>query len=208
MSTSKNASLVGVAASAALFLAGCTSTGSVQDQAIGTGIGAALGCGVGALITGDARGCATGAAVGAIVGFGTVAISQYNSTQVRTASTDSRIYGLSTAPSAPQVRIRRGSSAPSAVNRGESVKITTDYSVALPRGMNQATVSESWVLKKDGNKVANLPTKSASRSAGGWQSDAEITIPSGVAPGTYVIEHRVQAGSSYDTDESVFVVSA
>jgi hypothetical protein len=207
-SMGKNLRLTEMAAVATIFLAGCASTGSVQDQAVGTGIGAALGCGVGALITGSARGCAAGAAVGALVGFGTVAISQYNAKQVRTASNDAKVYGISTAPSTPQVKIRKGSSSPSSVSRGDAVTISTDYSVALPSGVGQTTVSESWVLKKDGKNIANLPTKSASRTPGGWQTDAEITIPAQVEPGTYVIEHRVKAGSSYDVDESVFVVKA
>ncbi|NBC47881.1 MAG: hypothetical protein GVY22_07815 [Gammaproteobacteria bacterium] len=208
MKTKNNLGMVGLVTAAAVAVGGCASTGSVQDQAIGTGVGAALGCGVGALITGDARGCATGAAVGALVGFGTVAISQYNAKQVRSASTDARVYGISTAPSSPQVKIRQGSSAPNRVGPGESVMITTDYSVALPSSMSQTSVKEAWVLKKDGQKLADLPTKSAKRSAGGWQSDAEITVPANIEAGTYVIEHRVQAGSSYDTDESVFVVRA
>jgi methionine-rich copper-binding protein CopC len=208
MKTKKNLGTIGVAAIAIVAVSGCASTGSVQDQAIGTGVGAALGCGVGALITGDARGCATGAAVGALVGFGTVAISQYNAKQVRSASTDARVYGISTAPSSPQVKIRKGSSAPSTVSPGDSVTITTDYSVALPANVSQTAVSEAWVLKKDGKKLADLPTKSAKRSAGGWQSDAEITVPANIEAGTYVIEHRVRAGSSYDTDDSVFVVRA
>ncbi|MFD2111084.1 hypothetical protein [Thiorhodococcus fuscus] len=84
--------------------------------------------------------------------------------------------------------------------------ISTDYSVALPKGVTKTQVSESWVLKKDGKKVTKLPVKSASRTAGGWVADAEISIPSEVPAGTYVIEHRVQAGSSYDVDESTFVV--
>ncbi|EXJ14545.1 hypothetical protein D779_2686 [Imhoffiella purpurea] len=37
-------------------------------------------------------------------------------------------------------------------------------------------------------------------------ADAEISIPSDVPTGTYLIEHRVQVGSSYDVDESTFVV--
>lgn len=196
----------GIMIAAALFTAGCASTGSVQDQALGTGIGAALGCGVGVLITGDARGCATGAAVGAMVGFGAVAITQYNSRQVRSAASDSRTYGLSQAPATPQVKVRMGTSTPKEVARGGSVNLVTDYSVALPRGVTQASVSESWTLKKGGKVVQKLPAKSAQRTAGGWQADAVIKIPSNVPPGTYVIEHRVESGDSYDTDESTFVV--
>lgn len=199
---------LGFATVAAMTVTGCASTGSVQDQAVGTGIGAALGCGVGVLITGDARGCATGAAVGALVGFGAVTITQYNSRQVRTAAADSRVYGLSTTPTSPQVKIRQGESLPKSVTPGSAVNISTDYSVALPRGVNQASVKETWTLKKDGKTVTTLPAKTASRTAGGWQADAEIKIPGNVSPGTYVIEHRVESGGSYDTDESTFVVQS
>jgi hypothetical protein len=196
----------GISAIVSLSMFGCTSTGSVQDQAIGTGIGAAIGCGVGTLITGDARGCAAGAAVGALVGFGTVTISQYNARQVRTAKADKRVYGISTSPKSPQVKIRKGTSAPKTVKPGEEVNIATDYSVMLPKGVADTSVTESWSLKKDGKTITQLPQKAAQRTAGGWQADATISIPGRVSAGTYVIEHRVQSGGSYDTDESIFVV--
>lgn len=197
--------VVGVVASV-LFLSGCQSTGGVKDQAIGAGVGAAIGCGIGALITRDAKGCAAGAAIGGLVGFGAVTIAQYNATQVRSASVDKRMYGLTRPVSATQVKIRSGSASPKSVQRGGAVDIGTDYSVLLPKGLADASVTESWQLRKDGKKVADLPAQTASRSAGGWKANAQIKIPSNVPPGTYVIEHRVQSGNSYDTDESTFVV--
>lgn len=205
---SKRLSSGALAVVASLAVAGCETTGSVQDQAAGAGIGAVVGCGIGALVTGTGRGCATGAAIGGFVGWGAVALTQYNAQQVRSSSADSRIYGLTTPVDDTQVKIRRGTSAPKSVRPGDSVDISTDYSVMLPAGASNARVTESWALKKDGKTVANLPKKSASRAAGGWQADAEITIPDNVPAGTYVIEHKVKAGSSYDTDESTFVVRA
>jgi len=62
-------------------------------------------------------------------------------------------------------------------------------------------------LKKDGKVLANLPPETNQRTSGGWSSDASIPIPTGAQPGTYVIEHKVRAGASYDSVESVFVVS-
>jgi len=193
---------------ACLALAGCQTTGGVQEQVTGAGIGAAVGCGVGALITGSGRGCATGAAIGGLVGWGAVALNQYNATQVRSPYADRRVYGLTTPSNTTQVKIRQGASGPKRVGPGDAVGISTDYSVILPDDVSSARVTESWKLKKDGRVVANLPSKTANRSAGGWEADAEITIPSDVPAGTYVIEHRVKAGSSYDTDESTFVVRA
>lgn len=197
--------IVGVVASVFL-LSGCQSTGGAKDQAVGAGIGAAIGCGVGALVTRDAKGCAVGAAIGGVVGFGAVTIAQYNATQVRSASADKRMYALTRPVNATQVKIRSGSASPKTVNRGGSVDIATDYSVLLPQGVADASVTESWQLRKDGKKVADLPAQTAKRGAGGWKANAEIKIPSNVPSGTYVIEHRVQSGNSYDTDESTFVV--
>ena len=35
-----------------------------------------------------------------------------------------------------------------------------------------------------------------------------LPIPQNAEPGTYVVETKVQAGSSYDTDEAVFIVGS
>lgn len=193
---------------AAVASGGCETTGDTRGQVTGAGIGAALGCGVGALVSGDAKGCATGAAIGGVLGWGAVAISQYNARQVRTPSADDRIYGVAAPVDIPQVRVRRGSNAPKTVAPGGQVAISTDYSVLLPSGRSSASVTESWLLKKDGRTIAEMPSTTAHRTPGGWQAEATIDVPPDVPPGTYVIEHRVQAGSSYDTDESTFVVRA
>ena len=199
---------LGFVLSTTIGLSGCASMDSGQQQVAGAGIGAALGCAAGALITGDARGCATGAAIGGAVGWGAVAITQYNARQVRSSKDDSRVFGLTGPVTTPQVKIRQGSSAPETVRAGGSVNISTDYSVLLPPGQSTANVTESWVLKKDGKLLYSLPAKTATRSAGGWEADGVISVPGNAPPGTYVIEHRVKAGSSYDVDQSNFVVKA
>lgn len=191
---------------ASLTLAGCETTGDVQDQTAGAGIGALVGAGIGALVTGDAKGALAGAAIGGLVGFSAVKIQQYQARQVRSSAADSRLYGLTQPVSATQVKIRRSTASPRTVSPGQSVNLTTDYSLLLPANQSNASITESWTLKKDGKTVANLPAKTNRRSAGGWAAQAEITIPPDVPAGTYVIEHRVKSGSSYDTDTSTFVV--
>lgn len=205
---SKRLAIGAVAIVTGLAIAGCQTTGGTQDQVAGAGVGALVGCGIGALVTGSGRGCATGAAIGGLLGWGAVALTQYNAQQVRSSSADSRIYGLTAPVSDTQVKIRQGASSPKSVRPGDSVNISTDYSVLLPSGVSNTSVTESWVLKKDGSTVANLPAKTSTRTAGGWQADAAIKIPDNVPAGTYVIEHKVKAGSSYDTDESTFVVQS
>jgi hypothetical protein len=196
------------------FLTGCaTQQGNDQLKGAGAGLlgGAALGCLTGFIASGNSRGCATGAAIGAAtgaaVGWGAVRLSQYQAEQVRSAQDDQRLYGLSKPVDSTQVKIRKGTATPNTVRPGETVRVATDYSVMLPQNMGSAAVSEGWTLKKDGNVLADLPPQSSQRTSGGWSADATIPIPTNAQPGTYVIEHKVQAGTSYDTDDSVFIVS-
>jgi len=195
------------AMSAMVVVSGCQSTGGeVNEQMVGAGVGAALGCGVGLLIGGRAEHCLAGAAAGGLVGWGVVKINQYQAHQVRSAAAERRVYGLTQAVDTPQVKIRRGTSSPRHVRPGQDVRITTDYSVLLPPGDRSATVRESWVLKKDGRVLANLPPQTNRRTAGGWAASASIPIPGNASPGTYVVEHKVSSGSSYDEDDSTFIV--
>lgn len=196
-----------VAVAAALTASGCQTTGGVQDSIAGAGIGAALGCGVGALI-GGSRGCAVGGAIGAAAGLTVVAINHYEARQVRSSVEDRRVYGLTKPVSSPQVKINKSSNSPRTARAGQKVDIATAYSVRLPPGESAASVNESWTLKQNGKTVAALPAQKNKRTDGGWEAEAEISIPEGTAPGTYVIEHKVQAGSSYDTDTSQFVINA
>jgi len=195
------------------LLAGCA-TQQGNDQLVGAGAGAvggaALGCLIG-LAAGGGKGCAMGAAIGAgtgaIAGWGVVKYQQYQASQVRTPQQDQRLYGLAKSVDTAQVKLNKGLSKPSPVKPGGSVNLSTDYSVQLPANMQTTSVSESWTLKKDGKVLADLPPQTNQRTSGGWNADATVPIPSGAAPGTYVIEHKVQAGNSYDTGESTFIVA-
>lgn len=196
-----------------LLLAGCA-TQQGNDQLMGAGAGAlggaTLGCLAG-LAAGGGSGCATGAAIGAatgaVAGWGVVKYNQYQASQVRSAQDDQRLYGLAKSVDTAQVKIHKGTSKPSPVRPGGSVKLFTDYSVQLPANTKAIQVAESWTLKKDGKVLAEMPAQTSQRSSGGWNADASIPIPKGANLGTYVIEHKVQAGDSYDTDESTFVVA-
>ena len=197
------------AVSASLVISGCaTTSGEAQDQAGGAVLGAALGCGVGALITRNARGCAVGAAMGAVAGWSAVKISQYQAKQVRSAQADARLYGLTKPVDSPQVRIRSGASSPTSVRPGAPIQMKTDYSVLLPASQSVASVDESWTLKKDGKVLYAIPAVAKQRTDGGWIANATIDVPTNAVPGTYVIEYKVKSGSSYDTQQSSFVVKS
>jgi hypothetical protein len=197
-----------------VLMAGCASQQG-NDQLMGAGAGAvggaALGCLTGFIAGGNASSCGTGAAIGAatgaVVGWGAVKLSQYQASQVRTPTDDQKMFGLTKPVDTTQVKIRKGSSSPRTVKPGESVNVATDYSLMLPPKTASTQVTETWTLEKDGKTLAELPQKNTDRASGGWNADATIPVPKNAELGTYVIQHKVQAGTSYDTDESTFVVA-
>jgi hypothetical protein len=184
---------------------GCA-TNDMNNQVLGAGGGAALGALLGQAVGHNTKSTIIGAALGAALGWGTVKLMEYNSKPVRSPEDDARIYGLSPRTNSPLVKIQRGTSNPKEVHAGDKVTINTDYSLQLPAGMTKTKVTEGFVLKKDGEKIADLPPKTLHYGSGGFLSEAVIVVPDNAKPGTYVIEHKVQAGSSYDVDESVFLV--
>jgi uncharacterized protein YcfJ len=195
------------------LLAGCA-TQQGTDQLTGAGVGAlggaTLGCLIGLAANGG-KGCAMGAAIGAgtgaLAGWGVVKYQQYQASQVRTPQQDQRLYGLAKSVDTAQVKLHKGTSKPSPVKPGGTVNLSTDYSLQLPANTPSTAVSESWTLKKDGKVIADLPPQTNQRTSGGWNADAAIPIPSSASPGTYVIEHKLKAGDSYDTGESTFIVA-
>jgi len=188
------------------LVAGCANMSSGQQQATGAFLAGALGSGLCLAAGGNAATCAAIGVGSAALGW--AAVAQYQATQVRTAEQDQRLYGLTAPVSSTQVKIRKGTSAPATVRPGSTVNVVTDYSLMTPKAMSGTNVEESWVLKKDGKVLGNIPPQRNYRAAGGWSAESGITIPRNAQPGTYVIEHKVQAGSSYDTDESTFVVAS
>jgi len=198
------------ALAACVTLAGCNTTQEQQDQTTGAVVGCAGGAIVGALI-GGSRGAAIGCAAGGLIGWGTVRMSQYNAYQARSSSadqnsyrrTDPDFYALNRSGSGSAVKIRGVDASPDRARSGTTIVAVTDYSVVTRGSVN---VQESWALKKDGRQLVELKPSPQTRGSGGWESRAEFPVPSDAEPGTYVIEHRVKAGSSYDKQISTFVV--
>jgi hypothetical protein len=203
--------VIGLAACATL--AGCATTQEGQDQASGALIGCAGGAIVGALL-GNTRGAVAGCAAGALVGWGTVKMTQYNASQSRSGNTDEDLYrrsdpdfyALDKPVSDSTIKIRGATASPDRASAGTTIVAVTDYSLITPKNSATIDVQESWALKKDGKQLVELKPRAQTRSTGGWESRAEFPVPQDADPGTYVIEHKVKAGSSYDKRVSVFVV--
>ncbi len=203
--------IIGIAVSATL--AGCATTQESQEQTTGALIGCAGGAIIGALI-GNTRGAVAGCAAGALVGWGTVKMTQYNASQSRSRNADedrySRsdpdFYALDKPVTDSTIKIRGATASPDRASAGSTIVAVTDYSVITPSQSTTIDVEESWALKKDGKQLVELKPQPQTRRTGGWESRAEFPVPQDADAGTYVIEHKVRAGSSYDKRVSVFVV--
>jgi len=204
---------IAIAAVIGASLSGCA-TQQGNQQLMGAGVGCIAGGIVGGLIAGRS-GAALGCAAGSMLGVGAVAISQYNAEQARTKQADANhyrkvdpdFYGLSRSATETAVKIRTSSTSPTSIKPGGAVTATTYYSIITPKGVNDVAVDESWLLKKDGEEIADLTQEGQIRQSGGWSTETEFNVPKGAEPGTYVVEHKVQTGSSYNTAVSVFVVN-
>jgi len=185
------------------LLTGC----ATMEQSAGL---ATLGCaGVGILtgaLTGSA-GAGAGAGAGCLALAG-LALYSYHSSQTRTAAEDQKLYGYTTPMNTTEVKIRNATAFPETVRAGDKLKIALDYSVMAPKGTQNVNVQETMTLKKDGKVLQELSNRPVTRQLGGGNSEVDFTIPNKMPPGTYVIEQKVQSGSSYDVRPTVFVVGA
>ncbi len=187
-------------------LSGCATTD--QNQQLGGAAVGALAAGLTTgLLTGNV-GAGIGAAVaGAAVGWGAIRLMQHESRQVRSAEEDQRLYGFAPATNQVMIRLNRGQASPNMISAGEQTTIYSDYSLSVPPSHNnQAEVTYSWKLKKDGNVLTESKPVSQIKAAAGHQTIQPINVPQNAEPGTYVVETILAAGSAYDVNETVFVV--
>jgi len=186
-----------------VLLTGC----ATMEQSAGL---AALGCaaagGLAGGLTGSAGiGAATFAGCGALAAIG---IYSYHTSQTRTAQQDQQLYGYTAPVNSTEVKIRNATASPEMVKAGDTVKLTLDYSVMAPKGIENVDVDESMVLKRDGKVLQTLSERPIKRPLGGSSSEVDFKIPAEMPAGTYVIEQKVKAGTSYDIRPTVFVVGA
>ena len=188
------------------LLSGCASMAPEEQQSMGAAFGALAGGLATGLATGNVGYGLAGALGGAALAWGAVKLVQYNSQQVRTVEQDRSLYGFTPSVKSVVIKLNKGSASPDAVFPGQQVTVVSDYSLALPTSQSMVEVREMYALKKDGKVLFQSPPQTAQRTAGGYAVNAGIPIPSDATPGTYVVESKVQAGTSYDVNQAVFIV--
>lgn len=187
------------------LITGCATT-SENQQAIGAGLGAVAAGLTTGLLTGNVGYGLAAAAGGAALGWGAVKLAQYSSQQVRSPAEDQSLYGFTPSANTVLVKLNKGTASPNRVAPGQQVQVASDYSLSVPQAQGMASVEETWTLMKDGNVIFQAPAQNVQRSAGGYAVNATIPIPKNATAGTYVVETKVQAGTSSDINQAVFIV--
>lgn len=188
------------------LLAGCATTQENQQMA-GATLGAlAAGLATG-IVTGNV-GAGIGAAIGgAAIGWGAVKLMQHESKQVRSAAEDRRLHGFAPPTNKVFIKLNKGYASPEIIKKGQKTTVYSDYSLSAPPSYgNQAEVTYTWTLKKDGQVITRSKPMVRTKTAAGHQTIQPINIPDNAEPGTYIVETRLSAGSAYDVNETAFVV--
>lgn len=187
------------------LLSGCAMTPENQ-KAMAATFGAVAGGVVTGLATGNVGYGIAGAVGGAALAWSAIKLVEYNSQQVRTPEQDKSLYGFTSATNTVAVKLNKGTASPYTVSPGQQVTVVSDYSLALPASQSMVPVEETYALKKDDKLLFQSPPQTAQRTAGGYAVNAVIPIPADAKPGTYIVESKAQAGSSYDVNQAVFIV--
>ena len=106
----------------------------------------------------------------------------------------------------PVVKLTSVLSTPSVVRAGNDVRLELKYDVFAPTGA-KVPVTGTWTVYKDGVEHAATPAGDVEQlGSGSYVKSGHIPIPEDLELGTYVVKHRIESGTSYDTDESSFVI--
>lgn len=169
-------------------LTGCQTTGE------SAGLGALIGAGAGALIGASggnaAEGAIIGAAVGAAAGAITHDVRETRAEKYRTAEATYETYNYEpTVSRGESLNFEDAKLSPSVVRRGKFVEATMQY--ALLGAGSGKSVSETRLIKRNGELISQVSDKRFTRNDGTWISIQEFRIPESWEPGEYTLEQIV-----------------
>ncbi|MGH8478724.1 MAG: protein kinase domain-containing protein [Gammaproteobacteria bacterium] len=89
---------------------------------------------------------------------------------------------------------------------GETIEFYTRFNLAPPLGRGGAYVEATWVLERDGRSLGQPGATSVFAKAGIGTLSTALTLPAGMAPGRYTVEHRIETENGEDSARSRFSV--
>ncbi len=194
--------IAGVALVAMSFtLTGCETTGE------SAGMGAIIGATAGAIIGNQSGSQGEGAVLGAIIG-GTVGaivkdVEKTKAKQTRTAEETVVEYNY-TPTQGESLRFENSTVNPEAIIRGQSTTVAMQYAL-LGSGVGKQ-VTETRVIKRNGEVVAQISSETFTRNDGTWLSSQEFRIPENWEKGQYTLEQFASTNKSTISGTAKFFV--
>jgi osmotically inducible lipoprotein OsmB len=170
-----------------------------KDTAIGAGVGGAGGAVIGGL-AGGTKGAVIGGLLGVLAG-GVVGNYIERQDKDRTAAASATGYQAS---QGNLVRVENGQVQPSTARAGETVNLSSTYTILTPSNQTME-VRESREVRHDGALVAN-PAVNIQRANGTFTSTVPITLPSNAGKGTYDVTTTVAMGDRTARSMTTFTV--
>ncbi len=184
-----------------LTFTGCETTGE------SAGLGAVLGATAGAIIGNQSGNQGEGAVIGAILGGTAGAIvkdvEKTNAKKSRTAEETVMEYNY-TPTQGESLRFENAMLEPSVVKRGQQTNVSMQYAL-LGSGAGKQ-VTETRIIKKDGEVVAQISSETFTRNDGTWISSQEFRIPENWEAGEYTLEQVAATHESTISGSAKFFV--
>ena len=89
---------------------------------------------------------------------------------------------------------------------GDTIEFYTRFHLVPPPGQAGAYVEATWTLKRDGRSLGQPGATSVFAKAGDGTLSTALTLPPGMAPGRYTVEHRIETENGEDSASSHFSV--
>jgi hypothetical protein len=89
---------------------------------------------------------------------------------------------------------------------GDTIEFYTRFHLVPPPGRRGAYVEATWALERDGRSLGQPGATSVFAKAGDGTLSTELTLPPGMAPGRYTVEHRIETENGGDSARSHFSV--
>jgi len=89
---------------------------------------------------------------------------------------------------------------------GDTIEFYTRFYLVPPPGRTGTYVEATWALKRDGRSLGQSGATSVFAKAGDGTLSTALTLPPGMAPGRYTVEHRIETENGGDSARSHFSV--
>ncbi|MFP6584946.1 MAG: glycine zipper domain-containing protein [Candidatus Hydrogenedentota bacterium] len=195
---------IGTGLIALVFVAtvtGCETTGE------SAGFGAVLGATAGAIIGNQSGNAGEGALIGAVLGgLGGAIVKDVQKTNAeKRLSASETVIEYNYTPSQGESMIFEMSGVtPTAIPRGQMTTASMQYAL-LGTGAGK-TVTETRIIKRNGEVISQISSQKFTRNDGTWVSNQQFRIPENWDAGEYTLEQTAQTDQSTVSGNTKFYV--